>query len=66
MTLMRASPRADRQQNDGQVHRRPLCARHATRSLGSPTSSTRRRGRRDGQDVDDWLSAEQELVHHYQ
>ena len=23
------------------------------------------RGRRDGQDVDDWLSAEQELVHHY-
>jgi hypothetical protein len=23
------------------------------------------RGRRDGQDVDDWLSAEQELVRHY-
>ena len=25
-----------------------------------------RRGRRDGHDVDDWLSAEQELTHHYQ
>jgi hypothetical protein len=24
-----------------------------------------RRGRRDGQDVNDWLSAEQELVRHY-
>jgi Protein of unknown function (DUF2934) len=24
------------------------------------------RGRRHGQDVDDWLSAEQELMHHYQ
>ena len=24
-----------------------------------------RRGRRDGQDVDDWLSAEQELTRHY-
>ena len=24
-----------------------------------------RRGRRDGQDVDDWLSAERELTHHY-
>jgi hypothetical protein len=24
------------------------------------------RGRRDGQDVDDWLSAERELAHHYQ
>ena len=24
------------------------------------------RGRRDGQDVDDWLSAERELTHHYQ
>ena len=23
------------------------------------------RGRRDGHDVDDWLSAEQELTHHY-
>ena len=23
------------------------------------------RGRRDGQDVDDWLSAERELRHHY-
>jgi hypothetical protein len=23
------------------------------------------RGRQDGQDVDDWLSAEQELIHHY-
>jgi hypothetical protein len=23
-------------------------------------------GRRDGQDVDNWLSAEQELTHHYQ
>jgi hypothetical protein len=23
------------------------------------------RGRRDGQDVDDWLAAEQELVRHY-
>ena len=23
------------------------------------------RGRQDGQDVDDWLSAERELVHHY-
>ena len=23
------------------------------------------RGRRDGQDVDDWLAAEQELTHHY-
>ena len=23
------------------------------------------RGRRDGRDVDDWLSAEQELAHHY-
>lgn len=23
------------------------------------------RGRRDGHDVDDWLSAEQELIHHY-
>jgi Protein of unknown function (DUF2934) len=23
------------------------------------------RGRRDGQDVDDWLAAEQELAHHY-
>lgn len=23
------------------------------------------RGRRDGQDVDDWLSAERELMHHY-
>jgi hypothetical protein len=23
------------------------------------------RGRRHGQDVDDWLSAEQELTHHY-
>ena len=23
------------------------------------------RGRRDGRDVDDWLSAEQELTHHY-
>jgi hypothetical protein len=23
------------------------------------------RGRLDGHDVDDWLSAEQELVHHY-
>jgi hypothetical protein len=23
------------------------------------------RGRRDGHDIDDWLSAEQELVHHY-
>jgi hypothetical protein len=23
------------------------------------------RGRRDGQDVDDWLSAEQELTRHY-
>lgn len=22
-------------------------------------------GRRDGQDVDDWLSAERELTHHY-
>ena len=25
-----------------------------------------RRGRRDGHDVDDWLSAERELRHHYQ
>jgi DUF2934 family protein len=25
-----------------------------------------KRGRRDGHDVDDWLSAEQELRHHYQ
>jgi hypothetical protein len=24
-----------------------------------------RRGRQDGQDVDDWLSAEQELTRHY-
>ncbi len=24
------------------------------------------RGRRDGHDVDDWLSAERELTHHYQ
>jgi hypothetical protein len=24
------------------------------------------RGRRDGHDVDDWLSAERELAHHYQ
>ncbi|RPH64665.1 MAG: DUF2934 domain-containing protein [Acidobacteria bacterium] len=24
-----------------------------------------RRGRRDGHDVDDWLSAERELAHHY-
>jgi len=24
-----------------------------------------RRGRRDGRDLEDWLSAEQELVHHY-
>jgi hypothetical protein len=24
------------------------------------------RGRQDGQDVDDWLSAERELKHHYQ
>jgi hypothetical protein len=24
------------------------------------------RGRRDGRDVDDWLSAERELAHHYQ
>ena len=24
-----------------------------------------RRGRRDGQDVDDWLSAEQQLTFHY-
>jgi hypothetical protein len=24
------------------------------------------RGRRDGQDLDDWLSAERELAHHYQ
>ena len=23
------------------------------------------RGRRDGRDVDDWLSAERELAHHY-
>jgi len=23
------------------------------------------RGRQDGQDVDDWLAAEQELTHHY-
>ena len=23
------------------------------------------RGRRDGQDVDDWLSAERQLTHHY-
>lgn len=23
------------------------------------------RGRQDGQDVDDWLSAERELMHHY-
>ena len=23
------------------------------------------RGRRDGQDLDDWLSAEHELTHHY-
>jgi hypothetical protein len=23
------------------------------------------RGRRDGQDLDDWLAAEQELAHHY-
>jgi Protein of unknown function (DUF2934) len=23
------------------------------------------RGRRDGQDIDDWLSAERELKHHY-
>ena len=23
------------------------------------------RGRRDGRDVDDWLSAERELMHHY-
>jgi hypothetical protein len=23
------------------------------------------RGRREGHDVDDWLSAEQELMHHY-
>jgi hypothetical protein len=23
------------------------------------------RGRRDGHDVDDWLTAERELVHHY-
>jgi DUF2934 family protein len=23
------------------------------------------RGRRDGRDVDDWLAAEQELIHHY-
>ena len=23
------------------------------------------RGRRDGHDVDDWLSAERELIHHY-
>ena len=23
------------------------------------------RGRRDGHDVDDWVSAEQELTHHY-
>jgi DUF2934 family protein len=23
------------------------------------------RGRRDGQDIDDWLSAEQQLTHHY-
>ncbi len=23
------------------------------------------RGRRDGQDVDDWLAAERELTHHY-
>ena len=23
------------------------------------------RGRRDGRDVDDWLSAERELTHHY-
>jgi Protein of unknown function (DUF2934) len=23
------------------------------------------RGRRDGQDVNDWLAAEQELTHHY-
>jgi Protein of unknown function (DUF2934) len=23
------------------------------------------RGRREGQDVDDWLSAEQQLTHHY-
>ena len=23
------------------------------------------RGRRDGQDVDDWLAAEQQLTHHY-
>jgi len=24
-----------------------------------------RRGRRDGRDLDDWLTAEQELTHHY-
>jgi Protein of unknown function (DUF2934) len=24
------------------------------------------RGRQDGRDVDDWLSAEQQLTHHYQ
>jgi hypothetical protein len=24
-----------------------------------------RHGRRDGQDLDDWLTAEQELTHHY-
>jgi hypothetical protein len=24
------------------------------------------RGRRDGQDVDDWLAAERQLTHHYQ
>ena len=24
-----------------------------------------KRGRQDGQDVDDWLSAERELIHHY-
>ena len=24
-----------------------------------------RRGQQDGQDVDDWLAAEQELTHHY-
>ena len=23
------------------------------------------RGRQDGQDIDDWLSAERELIHHY-
>jgi hypothetical protein len=38
---------------------------HATRSLDSLTTSTRRAGGGNGQDIDDWLAAGQELTRHY-